>query len=166
MSDSVTFWTVDQQDPLSMEFSRQEYWSGLPFPSPGDLPDPGIKPRSSIFQADSLPFEPPGKLPHNSIYSIQLVAQSCLTLCDPMTAICYASLSITNSRSLVELMFVELVMPFSHLILCQPLLLLPSIYPSIKVFSNVSAPCIRWPKYRSFSWCPLNICWINEWRHK
>ena len=44
-----------------MEFSRQEYWSGLPFPSPGDLPDPGIKPRCSALQADSLPSEPPGK---------------------------------------------------------------------------------------------------------
>ena len=47
---------------LCMEFSRQEYWRGLPFPSPGDLPDPGIKPRSSALQADSLPSEPPGKV--------------------------------------------------------------------------------------------------------
>ena len=50
------------QSPLSMEFSRQEHWNGLPFPSPGDLPDPGIKPRSPVLQADSLPSEPPGKL--------------------------------------------------------------------------------------------------------
>ena len=49
------------QAPPSMEFSRQEYWSGLPFPSPGDLPDPGIKPRSPALQADALPSEPPGK---------------------------------------------------------------------------------------------------------
>ena len=49
------------QAPPSMGFSRQEYWSGLPFPSPGDLPDPGIKPRSSALQADALPSEPPGK---------------------------------------------------------------------------------------------------------
>ena len=56
-------WTVARQDPLSMKFSRQEYCSGLPFPSPGDLPDPGIKPRSSALQADSLPSEPPGKPP-------------------------------------------------------------------------------------------------------
>ena len=49
------------QGPLSEEFSRQEYWSGLPFPSPGDLPSPGIKPRSSALWADSLPFEPQGK---------------------------------------------------------------------------------------------------------
>ena len=54
-------WTVGCQAPLSMGFSRQEYWSGLPFPSPGDLPDPGIKPKSPALQADSLPSEPPGK---------------------------------------------------------------------------------------------------------
>ena len=54
-------WTVDHQAPLSMGFSRQEYWSGLPFPSPGDLPNPGIEPRSPAMQADSLPSEPPGK---------------------------------------------------------------------------------------------------------
>ena len=57
-------WTVAYQTPPSMEFSRQEYWSGLPFPSPGDLPDPGIKPRSSTLQPDALPSEPPGKLPY------------------------------------------------------------------------------------------------------
>ena len=57
----MTPWTVAHQAPLSMEFSRQEYWSGLPCPSPGDLPDPGIKPRSPVLQADSLPPEPPGK---------------------------------------------------------------------------------------------------------
>ena len=57
----VTPWTVAHQAPPSMEFCRQEYWSGLPFPSPGDLPDPGIEPRSPALQADALPFEPPGK---------------------------------------------------------------------------------------------------------
>ena len=54
-------WTVAYQTPLSMEFSRQEYWSGLPFPSPGDLPDPGNEPGSPALQADDLPSEPPGK---------------------------------------------------------------------------------------------------------
>ena len=54
-------WTVAYQAPSSMEFSRQEYWSGLLFPSPGDLPDPGIKPRSPALQADALPSEPPKK---------------------------------------------------------------------------------------------------------
>ena len=53
-------WTVVYQAPPSMGFSRQEYWSGLPFPSPGDLPDPGIEPRSPALQADALPSEPPG----------------------------------------------------------------------------------------------------------
>ena len=54
-------WTVAYQAPQPMEFSRQEYWSGLPFPSPGDLPNPGIKPGSLALQADALPSEPPGK---------------------------------------------------------------------------------------------------------
>ena len=57
----ATPWTVAHQAPPSMGFSRQEYWSGLPFPSPGDLPDPGIKPRSPTLQADALTSEPPGK---------------------------------------------------------------------------------------------------------
>ena len=52
---------IAHQAPLSLEFSREEYWSGLPFPIPKDLPDPGIKPRSPALQADSLPSEPPGK---------------------------------------------------------------------------------------------------------
>ena len=60
----ATPWAVAYQAPPSMEFSRQEYWNGLLFPSPGDLPDPGIKPRSPALQAeDALPSEPPGK-PH------------------------------------------------------------------------------------------------------
>ena len=67
------------------------------------------------------------------------------------TAARQASLSITNSWSLLKLMSIEAVMPSNHLILCRPLLLLPSIFPSIRVFSNESVPCIRWPKYWSFS---------------
>ena len=58
----ATPWTVAHQAPPSMGFSRQEYWSGLPFPSPGDLPNPGIESRSPTLQADALPSEPPGKL--------------------------------------------------------------------------------------------------------
>ena len=57
----MTPWTVAYKAPLSMEFSRQEYWSGLLFPLPGDLPDPGIEPGSPTLQADALPSEPPGK---------------------------------------------------------------------------------------------------------
>ena len=61
MSDSAAAWTVACQAPLSMGFSRQEYWSGLPFPSPGDLPAPRIEPRSFALLANSLPFKPTGK---------------------------------------------------------------------------------------------------------
>jgi len=69
----------------------------------------------------------------------------------PWTAACQTSLSITNSWSLLKLMSIESVMPSNHLILCRPLLLLPSIFPSIRIFSNESALRMRWPKYWSFS---------------
>ena len=69
----------------------------------------------------------------------------------PWIAACQASLSITSSRSLLKLMSIESVMPSNHLIPCHPLLLLPSIFPSIRVFSNESVLHIRWPKYWSFS---------------
>ena len=77
----------------------------------------------------------------------------------PWTAACQASLSITISWNLLKLMSIESVMPSSHLILCHPLLLLPSIFPNIRVFSNKSALCIRWPKYWNFS---FNISPSNE----
>ena len=67
MSDTfLTLWTVAHQAPLSMRFSRQEYWSGFLFLSPGDLPDPGIEPRSPALQVNSLPSELPGKLNINN----------------------------------------------------------------------------------------------------
>ena len=69
MSDSATSWTVACQAPLYMGFSRQEYWSGLLFPSPGDLPNLGIKPRSPALQADSLPSDPLG-LAHVELYYV------------------------------------------------------------------------------------------------
>ena len=78
----------------------------------------------------------------------------------PWTAACQASLSITNSRSLLKLMSVESVMPFNHLVLCHPLLLLPSIFPSIRVFSNKLVLRIRWPKYWRFS---FSISVSNEY---
>ena len=73
----LTPWTVAHQAPPSMEFSRQEYWSGLPFPSPGDLPDPGIEPRSPTLQADALTSEPPGK---PTIHCKQLLNKEMLLL--------------------------------------------------------------------------------------
>ena len=88
------------------------------------------------------------------------VAQSCLTLATSWTAACQASLSFTNSWSLLKLMPIELVMPSSHLILCCSLLLLPSVFPNIKVFSKESVLQIRWPKtgvLGSASVFPMNI---------
>ena len=88
----------------------------------------------------------------------------------PWTAACQTSLSITNSQSLLRLISIELVMPSNHFILCHPLLLLPSIFPSIRGFSNESALRTRWPKYWSFSIGPFNehsglisfsIDWLN-----
>ena len=79
------------------------------------------------------------------------VTPSCPTLCNPMDCSNQASLPITNSQSLLKLVSIESVMPSNHLILCHPLLLLPLIFPSIRVFCNESVLCIRWPKYWSFN---------------
>ena len=89
--------------------------------------------------------------------SVQSLSQVQL-FATPWTAACQASLSVTNSQSLSKLMSIESV-PSNHLILCHPLLLPPSIFPSIRVFSNESALCIRWPKYWSLS---FNISPSNE----
>ena len=87
---------------------------------------------------------------YNQFSSVQLLSHVWLFL-TPWTAACQASLSFTNSQSLLRLMSIESVMPSNHLILCCPLLFLPSVSPSIRVFSNESVLCIRWPKYWSFS---------------
>ena len=92
---------------------------------------------------------------NNAAKNIQIRSDQSLSrvrlFATPGTTARQASLSITNSQSLLKLMCIELMMPSNHLILCCPLLLLPSIFPSIKVFSNESALHIRWPKYWSFS---------------
>ena len=88
------------------------------------------------------------------------VAQSCPTFATPWTAACQASLSITSSQGLLKLMSIESVMPSNHLIPCHPLLLPPSIFPSIRLFSNESVLCIKWPKYWRFS---FNISLSNEY---
>ena len=94
-------------------------------------------------------------------HSVQCSLFSCIQLfVTPWTAACQASLSITNSQSLLKLMSIEPVMPPNRLILSHPLLLLPSIFPSIRVFSNESVLHIRWPKYWSFS---FNISPPNEY---
>ena len=89
------------------------------------------------------------KLPF--VCSVQLSRSVVSDSATPWIAACQVSLSISNSWSLPKLMSIELVMPSNHLILCHPLLLLPPIPPSIRVFSNESTLCIRWPKYWSFS---------------
>ena len=94
-------------------------------------------------------------LPFSSVQSLSRV----WLFATPWIAACQASLSITNSQSLSKLMSIELVIPSNHLILCRPLLLLPPIFSSIKVFPNESALRIRWPKYWSFS---FNISPSNE----
>jgi len=160
-----------------MGFSRQEYWNGLPFPSTGDLPVPGIDPnllhcRQSLYYLSHFQCELQILGPSLSgmkitvatirhIYqfsSVQLL--SCVQLfVTPRTAAWQASLSITNSQSLHKLKSIESVMPSNHLILCHPLLLLPLIFPRIRVFSNESVLPIKWPKYWSFS---FNISPSNE----
>ena len=94
-----------------------------------------------------------------SVSSVQSLSRVWLFV-TPWTAACQASLSITNSRSLLKLLSIELVMPSNHLILCHLLLLLLSILPSIRVFSNESVLCIRWPKFWGFS---FNISPSNEY---
>ena len=138
-----------------MGFSRQKYWRGWPFPPPGNLPDSGIKVASPALAGGFFTTEPPGK--PNKL-SVQLLSRVRL-FATPWTAARQTSLSVTNSQSLLKLMPIELVMPSNHLIFCCPLHLPPSIFPCIRVFTNESALCIRWPKYWSFS---LSISPSNE----
>ena len=125
MSDSLQpLWTVARQAPLPMRFSKQEYWSGLPFFFQGIFPTQGTNPHLLCvlhWQARSLPLVLHGKP--------------------------------TISWSLFKLMSTESEMPPNHLILYHPLLLLPSIFTSIKVLSNQSALHITWPKHQNFSFC-------------
>ena len=147
-------WTAARQVPLSLGLSRQEYWSGLPFPTPEDPPDAGIEPMSSVSPADRFfTAESPRKPWKN--HGFCSVTKSCLTLCYPWTAECQAFFYFTVTQSLLKLMSIELVMPSNHLIL-SPTSPPSSVFPSIRIFSHESALCIRWPKYWSFSVSPSN----------
>ena len=131
------------------------------------------KPRRSISSSLLIPFCVK-RLLKNSLYSredshcfwlcisIQFssVTQSCPTVCDPMDCSTPGLPVLHQLQSLIKLMSIKSVMPFNHLILCQPLLLLPSVFPSIRVFSSESVLCIRWPKYWSFS---FSISPYNEY---
>ena len=102
-----------------------------------------------------LPYLTPSQahqsLPGSQIGSVQFSLSRVRLFATPWTSVCQDFLSITNSWSLLKLMSIKSVMPSNHLILCRPLLLLPSNFPSIRVFSNKWVICIRWPKYWSFS---------------
>ena len=183
MSDSVRPHRWQPTRQLSLGFSRQEHWSGLPFPSPmhesekwkwscsvvPDFSGPhGLQPTRLL-----RPWDFPGKstgvgyqcllhtllLHYNCVFQFSSVAQLCPTLCDPMNGSTLAHPVLHQFLSLPKLMFTESVMLSNHLILCHPFVLLPSIFPSIRVFSDESALCVRWPKYYSFS---FNISPSNE----
>ena len=164
-----------------MGFSRQEYWSVLPFPFPLDhilwelfimthpswvaqhgmvhsfnelckplhrdkavIHEEGCDLCSNSKWEPNLKVEDGAYIQFSSVqFSRSVVSNS---LQPPWISACQASLSITNSRSLLKLMSIELVMPSSHLILCRPLLLLPPIPPSIRAFFSESTLCMRWPK--------------------
>ena len=119
---------------------------------------PSVRWWQSQNQNLGVPITQQGFVPLHSFSSVQSLSHVRLFV-TPWTAARQASLSTTNSQSLLKLMSIESVMPSKHLILCRPLLLLPSILPSIRVFSNESVLHIRWPKYRSFS---FNISPSNE----
>ena len=132
----ATPWTIAYKAPLSMGFSRQGYWSGLPFPSPEDLPDPGIEPGSPTLQADVLPSEPPGKPLE---YTEELYKKGL-----QFSSVQFSCSVVSNSLQLHEPQHTRppcpsptprvypnscplSVMLFNHLILCRPLLLLPDL---------------------------------------
>ena len=117
----------------------------------------GVNPPILHWQVGFLPLAPRGKPLHD--YQFSSVTQCVWLFATPWTVACQASLSITNSWSPPKPISIESVIPSNHLILCCPLLLLPSIFPSIRVFSNESALHMRLPKYWSFS---FNISPSNE----
>ena len=147
---------------MSMGFSWEEYWSGLPWPSPGDLSKPGIEPMSLMspalaggFFTTSTIWEAPFTIQFSSVQSLSRVR----LFATPWITAHQASLSNTNVRSSLRFTSIESVMPSSHLILHHPLLLLPPGPPSIKVFSNETTLSARWPKFWSFS---LSVSPSNE----
>ena len=102
------------------------------------------------------------------LYHYCSVAQSCLTLCNPWTVAYQASLSFIITQRLLKFTSIESVMPSNHIVLCCLLLLLPSVFPSTRVFSNESVLCIRWPKYWTFSISPSDeysglVSFRNDW---
>ena len=142
--------TVACQAPLSIKFPSQQYWRSCHALLQGTFLTQGSNPHHlCLLLAGELFTTSPTWETHKS-NQFSSVTQLCLFL-TPWTAAYRASLSITNTQSSLKFMSIESVMPSNHLILWHPLFLLPSIFPSIRVFSNESALLIRWPKYWSFS---------------
>ena len=173
----ATPWTAAYQAPPSVGFSRQEYWSGVPLPSPTSELRRVITPRVAegvVTREEALgllrlwfDWWSPIALwvffyslsiidnfgVHFSSF-LKLLLFSCSVISDsatPWTAARQASLSFTISWSLLSLRPIESVKPSNHLNLCRPLLLLPSVFPCVRVFASELALCLRWPKYWSFS---------------
>ena len=147
-----------------MEYSSPKYWSGYPFPSAGHFPTQGSNPRHTHCRHVLY------HLSHREaqwdlitqLTKVQWLSRVWLFVI-PWTASCQASMFITNSRSLLKFMSIESLLSYKHLILCLPLLLLPSIFTSIRVFSKESVLHIRWPKYWSFS---FSISPSNEYSER
>ena len=143
-------------------FSRQEHWGGFPSPPPGNLSDQQSNPHvmsptlTGRFFTTRANQEVQISYTYTTVQSLSHVQ----LFATPWTTACQASLSITNSQSLVKLMSIKLVMPSNHLILCRSLLLPPSIFPSMRVFSNKSVLCMGGQSIgdsASASVLPMNI---------
>ena len=154
----ATPWTIAHQAPLFVGFSRQEYWSELPFHSPGDLPNQGLKLRSPALQADSLLSEPLGKPPKFiQLSSVQPLSRVQLFTTPWITAR-QASLSITNSQSLPKLMSIKLVMPSPPLSSPSPPAPNPSQHQGLLQWVNSSHQVVKVLEFQlqhqSFQWTP------------
>ena len=154
------YWKVSQLHRSSTRRARPE--PSLRLLSPGSCTGEKCTQEIWLWKLPGLSFKRAGGYRKQTLLSFSTVQSlSCVRLfVTPQTAACQASLSITNSWSLLKLMSIESLMPSNHLILCCPLLLLPSIFPNIWVFSNESTLHIRWQKYWSFSFSssPSNDC--------
>ena len=139
---------IAHRTPLSMGFSKQEYWRRLPSPSPGELPNPRVEHESHALVDGFFTTKP--------LSSVQSLSHAWL-FATPWTAACQVSLSITNSKSLLKLMSIESVMPSNHLILSHPLFLLPSVFPSIRVFSNELVSLHQVAKILEFQLQPFQL---------
>ena len=158
----ATPWTGAYQAPPSMGFSRQEYWSGLPLPSPGDLPNPGIKPRFSALQADTLPYKPPGKpLPIPYIVSIMYICQSQSSNSShlPLSPIPLFSMSVSPSALQIRLS-IPIFFKFHIYVLIYSICFSPDLLHSVwKTLSPSTS--LQMTQFHSFLWLsniPLHIC--------